>query len=176
MDWRRGAPACQQPPADRTTEKVSVMPRIVVGRTASVKEWGLQRQNSVPDLLHQRRYVASVIADASACGGRRLTMRDRRKELRESVLTTAKVGFPDRGFPILCEMHNISPSGARLLLRVPAEIHTEFSLRIAEVESEYVAEVRWLRGITLGVQIKCSSDAAAMNIPKIRSTDRWIAA
>jgi hypothetical protein len=67
-------------------------------------------------------------------------------------------------------------SGAKLLVLATGNIPNEFRLRIAGDDSEYLAEVRWLQKIVLGVQLKRPIDAAALDICRVQSTCRWLAA
>lgn len=91
-------------------------------------------------------------------------MRDRRKEPRESTFATAAINFADGRFPIRCMLHNISTSGAKLVIPAAADVPPEFLLRIAGRNIEYGAEARWVQGIALGVQLKRPIDASVLDI------------
>lgn len=103
-------------------------------------------------------------------------MRDRRREFRESVLTTAKIGFADGRFPIRCVLHNISPSGAKLVLPAAVDLPADFLLRFAGENIEYLAEARWLQGIALGVELKRPIDARVLDIWRVQLTRSCLAA
>lgn len=104
-------------------------------------------------------------------------MRDRRREVRDPVFTCAKIGFPDGRFPLRCEVCNISASGAKLLLPTgTADFPVEFRLRIAGEDNEYMAETRWLKGVSVGVELKRPIDASVLDLWRSQSTRWWLAA
>jgi hypothetical protein len=83
------------------------------------------------------------------------SMQERRKEPRRPAFWDAKIGFNRRRFRVNCMVQNISPGGARLVLRQAAELPPDFDLTIAckQGRLEYGVQTKWRTRRTVGVEI-----------------------
>jgi hypothetical protein len=78
-----------------------------------------------------------------------MAQRERRKLRRRRMFVDAKIGFASR-FRLTCLVHNISDAGAKLVLRVDAEVPPEFLLRYHG--KQVLARLRWRSGNVIGVE------------------------
>jgi PilZ domain len=96
---------------------------------------------------------------------------ERRREPRQPIFASGKIGYGGRAFRISCLVQNISSSGAKLVLHTRTDLPSEFSLRISDemasdrmrirwqrtpvdLEREYAVQTRWRKGNALGVKFK----------------------
>jgi hypothetical protein len=98
-------------------------------------------------------------------------MLERRREPRQPIFASGKIGFGGRTFRVSCLVQNISNCGAKLVLYTKTDLPAEFSLRVSEhmsndrmrirwqratldVEKEYAVQTRWRKGNAVGVEFK----------------------
>jgi hypothetical protein len=78
---------------------------------------------------------------------------EQRKETRRRLFKDAKIGFGGRLFRTSCLVHNISSSGAKLVLRRPADLPAEFILSISALQVACLVKTRWQQDNVIGVEI-----------------------
>ena len=98
-------------------------------------------------------------------------MLERRRESRQPIFASGKIGFGGREFRVSCLVQNISNCGAKLVLSAKTDLPAEFSLRVSEqmandrmrirwqratveLEKEYAVQTRWRKGNAVGVEFK----------------------
>jgi hypothetical protein len=82
-----------------------------------------------------------------------LAFEQKRKEVRNRCLRSAKVVFHDRRFQVDCQVRDESASGMKLRLLGDVAVPDRFELLIESREELVPVQVRWRRGMELGVLI-----------------------
>ena len=79
-------------------------------------------------------------------------MPERRQSLRKARSREGRIGYAGK-YRLQCLILNMSPTGAKLVLKSSAELPAEFFLSISRKgeENHYWAQTKWRRGTVLGV-------------------------
>jgi hypothetical protein len=96
--------------------------------------------------------------------GRRVS--EKRKECRSHLSLAGRLFFPDRNVEDVCQIVDLSPSGARLKSSASSPIGTRVVLYIEEF-GRYEGSVVWRDRTLLGLQFRCTESRRARTSEQI---------
>ncbi|MCJ2085342.1 PAS domain-containing protein [Methylobacterium sp. E-005] len=113
-----------------------------------------EQARATGDILSSMRQAAGGVSSISmSLDNWTVGMEERRNERRTRVLMPASIQVPDRG-PIACSIRDLSDGGARLHVRMHAQVPERFDLTIDADGRRFSCEIRHRSGTCINVQFR----------------------
>jgi methyl-accepting chemotaxis protein len=123
-----------------------------------------EQTRATGEILTSMRQAASGVSSIStSLDNWTVGMEERRNERRTRVLLPASIHMPGRG-PITCSIRDLSDGGARLHVRMHAQVPDRFDLTIDADGRRFNCEIRHRSGTNINVQFRSAIPDGMMRL------------